>query len=181
MTDFTNIKDICDSEGISYLDIFDYEGWVEVEAAMDSFIREEIEPSMSDYEKIKRPHDFICRKITYGKESSTGDCRHRYQYCAPIEGHGVCIDYAMTLGYLTARMGYETYSVHGYGSKALGNHAWNIIRLGDNYYHVDCTWDDKTPTCYKYFLISDSTIRSYRDYKWDTDDLPRCDSDYMGA
>ena len=102
-----------------------------------------------------------------------------------VEGHGVCHDYTMAFGYLTARMGFETYYVYGYANK-VGvvtkgkDHAWNIIKLENNYYHVDCTWDDPTGgnniPKYKYFLKSDDTLKSLRNYKWKTKFV--CPSDY---
>ncbi len=44
------------------------------------------------------------------------------------------------------------------------NHAWNMIQIGNHYYHVDVTWDDPTWDCigrvdHTYFLLSDQTIQ----------------------
>lgn len=180
--DLKSIKSSCEKANVSYNISPDIDSWSAADMVMDEFIKNEIKPTMSDYEKIKAAHDFICKKVTYAYHDEFPGCKDLSSlYCTMIEEHGVCHDYAMTFGYLTAKMGFETYYVHGYGSATLDDHAWNIIKLDGNYYHVDCTWDDPTwssTTRYNYFLKSDNTLRSLRDYKWDTDVLPACPTDY---
>lgn len=181
VTDYTGLKKTCKNPKAEY-EIYNYEEWRELEALMDNFIDKEITPGMSDYEKVKAAHDFVCRTITYTDTSvRVPGCKHLTPYCALVEGHGVCMYYAMAYGYLTARMGFETYYVHGYGSAKLEDHAWNIIKLDGAYYQVDCTWDDppggNNIPRYTYFLKSDNTLRSLRDYKW-SEKLPICPSDY---
>lgn len=182
VTYYNKFKSICDNYNIIYNFGDENNSWIDIENIMDDFIQKEITPTMSDYEKIKAAHDFICKKVTYAYPHEFSGCKRLSSpYCPLIEGHGVCSDYAVAFGYLTARMGFETYYVHGYGSATLDDHAWNIIKLDGNYYHVDCTWDDPTwssTTRYNYFLKSDNTLRSLRDYKWDTDVLPACPTDY---
>ena len=181
ITNFKGVKAACEAAGIKCDLGSNVEEWLAVEKVMDDFIAREITASMSDYEKVKKAHDFVCKTVTYGSGSSKG-CKLTMVYCPLVEGHGVCQDYADAFGYLTARMGFETYFVGGDGSATREDHAWNIIKLGDTYYHVDCTWDDPTGggnvPRYTYFLKSDSTLRSLRDYKWDTKNLPGCPADY---
>ena len=45
------------------------------------------------------------------------------------------------------------------------NHAWNLIKIDGEWYHIDVTWDDPTPDLlgrvnHVFFLISDDAIAS---------------------
>lgn len=61
-----------------------------------------------------------------------------------------------------------------------GGHAWNLVRLGDSYTHVDVYWDmclyDEAMGCsYDYFNLPDRQIRL--DHRWDEDRYPRTGTD----
>ena len=56
------------------------------------------------------------------------------------------------------------------------NHAWNLVQLDGQWYHVDVTWDDPAPDRYgqvlhDYFLVTDQEISAGDDphYDWETD------------
>lgn len=62
-------------------------------------------------------------------------------------------------------------------SEGSGPHAWNVVRLGSVYAHVDAYWDichagAKMGVCYDYFNLSDNQIR--RDHSWDAVKYPVC-------
>jgi transglutaminase/protease-like cytokinesis protein 3 len=50
------------------------------------------------------------------------------------------------------QLGVPTYYTVGWGGEM---HAWDIIKLEDDYYNVDVTWDDQDPTMYDFFNVSD--------------------------
>lgn len=80
------------------------------------------------------------------------------------QGKGVCNSYSYLFQYIMATDGVECYTT----ISELLNHAWNIINIGGNYYHVDVTWDDVIPDYYgmarhKYFLVSDETLYGLSD------------------
>ena len=61
------------------------------------------------------------------------------------------------------------------------NHCWNYVKIGENWYHVDVTWDDpvyqgRKPNneciSHEHFLLSDEAIRAKKHYGWDTRGLP---------
>ena len=49
----------------------------------------------------------------------------------------VCMGYALAYDYLLEQVGIKTL----YCSSDALNHAWNIVRLGREYYNLDSTWD----------------------------------------
>ncbi len=96
---------------------------------------------------------------------------------------GVCQGYTYAFMYLINRAGVECHTVES----APMNHTWNVVRIGNDYYHVDPTWDDPTPDVpgmvgHKFVLLSDAAVSAKRSiggnkphYGWDP--LPvSCDS-----
>jgi len=101
---------------------------------------------------------------------------------------GVCNSYAYAYMYFMNRAGIECYVTSSGGM----NHAWNIIKIGGNYYHADVTWDDPVPDSpgrvyHSHFLVSDGAIGTKRGgssqyhYGWDRTDLVCSDTSYDNA
>ena len=100
----------------------------------------------SDYDKIKAIHDYICETVEYDYDTLYGN-RDDYPqtYCgygALVRHLAVCQGYSSMFYRLALEAGIDTRII---SSKKMA-HAWNIVRLGDLYYLVDCTWDENTNT-----------------------------------
>ncbi len=101
----------------------------------------------TDYEKEKYIHDELVNRITYQFNSLD-----QSSYSSVPNDFTVCCGYAKAFQYLMQQLGVPTYFVIGWGGEL---HAWNIIKLDDGYYNVDCTWDDQNPIIYDFFNVSD--------------------------
>ncbi|WP_034444505.1 transglutaminase domain-containing protein [Butyrivibrio sp. AE2032] len=101
----------------------------------------------SDYEKEKYIHDELVNRITY--QFNPLD---QSSYSSVPNDFTVCCGYAKAFQYLMQQLNVPTYFVIGWGGEL---HAWNIIKLDDGYYNVDCTWDDQNPIIYDFFNVSD--------------------------
>ncbi len=132
----------------------------------------------NEYERERLLHDALATKTTYkdGKNAHNA-------YGALVEGEAVCEGYARAFQYVLYQAGIpcliaEGESVNPATGQAEG-HAWNVVRIGGQYYHVDLTWDDtdnaKTPVMYPYFNVTtaqiteDHTIQTGSGYS-----LPQC-------
>ena len=108
-------------------------------------------PDMSDIEKVKALHDWVCENTKYADDLN----KPEYHTDASIllNDSTVCEGYAKALNLLLNYAGVETYYVHS------ENHAWNIVKIGGHYFHVDSTWDDGDTISHKFFMKSDSEIK----------------------
>lgn len=102
---------------------------------------------VNDYLDLNCAYDF-----TYQKYNA---------YHALIEGKAVCQGYALAYLDLMNRLDVPCELVT---SRKL-NHAWNLVKVGRSWYHVDTTWNDATPdqygrACHTYFLKSTSWFRA---------------------
>ncbi len=131
----------------------------EIEAQKD-----EIVDSLSgtDYEKVRKVHNWIVDNIEY---DGTVEKSNIYNlYGALVSKTAVCEGYAETFKYLMDCIGIPCVSVVGTATNSNGdteNHEWNYVKIDDEWYAVDCTWDDPIVTGggktsdlvkYKYFL-----------------------------
>lgn len=103
----------------------------------------------SDYDKEVVVHDALMDKITY----DLGAPMNQSAYSALVNGRTVCAGYARAFQYICMKMDIPCYYCAGYAGE---NHAWNIIKLEDDYYNVDVTWDDTNPNTHNYFNCSDA-------------------------
>jgi hypothetical protein len=87
-----------------------------------------------------------------------------------IGRNAVCEGYATVYKYLMERSGVQCQIVR---STAL-NHVWNIVKIGNDWYHVDATWDDPSPdvlgrVSHENFLLTDAEITATGHKGWETD------------
>lgn len=139
-------------------------------------------PDMSDYEKAKALHDYVAKLIDYDyaqyRAKDGSEFMRGFGYPAGInrallEGKGVCAAYAETYAALCNLFGLRC--VDTVGTAGGDTHGWNVVEVDGQWYHVDVTWDDKSSTSYRYFLVSDATL--HKDHTW-TLPYPVCSADY---
>ena len=131
------------------------------------------------YRKEKRIHDYLVRTIAYGyrKGDKGADSNAYTSYGALVERKAVCNGYAQAMKLLCDLSDIECEMIAGVADGE--NHAWNLVKLGESWYHVDTTWDDPTPDdpdrlVYHYFNVDDTFIAA--DHSWDKDGYPKADS-----
>ncbi len=95
---------------------------------------------MSDYSKVKAVHDYVCALITYTNDVDNASS----VYGAYVRGKGLCNSYALCMYKLLVEAGVPCHWIGGSAGtgRDSAGHAWNIVKLGDQWYNLDATWDD---------------------------------------
>ncbi|GHU45978.1 hypothetical protein FACS1894120_1880 [Clostridia bacterium] len=140
----------------------------------------------TDVEKALFAHDYLVNHITYDVDSMNNKATDApvatTVYSALVRRKAVCEGYAAAFKLAMNYFGIQSEVVT---SEAL-NHAWNYIKIGGNWYHVDATKDDPITAKNKVesfgqvqherFLVSDTALRKL-DYKgWELRGLPAASS-----
>ena len=141
------------------------------EAAVTSGVDELLailNPTGTDYEKLKTVYDWMCGEITYDYTST--DLLKHSAYAALVNRTAVCQGYALLLYRLALEMDIDCRIITGNGNG--GAHAWNIAKMGSLYYDLDATWDaiwKKAGLDYEFFLRSDANFDDHtRDAEYAT-------------
>ncbi len=113
-----------------------------------------IDSDWSDVEKLLYLHDYLALYAEYDNSLTNGDA-----YLLISTGSGTCSAYTLAYMALCEAVGIECGFV---GSDSM-NHAWNVVMVEDEWYHVDVTWDDPVPdfdgrVLHSAFLCSDEGI-----------------------
>lgn len=99
----------------------------------------EIAKGKTDMEKAKIAHDLIIRKVRYDQYYNSqypSTIYHQSAYSVFCDNYTVCAGYTKAFELLMNAAGIECIGVTS------PSHAWNLVRLNDSWYQVDCTWDD---------------------------------------
>ncbi len=127
---------------------------IEEEVATDAMVAQLVPQfnTGSTYDKIKAVHDYICNTVTYSRETSNEIPGYDYRsaYDALVSGQGVCSSYALLFQKFMDQMGIPCYvaigTLNGVG------HAWNVVQLDGQWYHMDCTNSDSRGIPNRYYL-----------------------------
>ena len=110
----------------------------------------------------------LCDKVEYTEES-TGDVMFGTAYYTLHDEAADSVGYAMAYKALCDRLGLDCRVVIGRLDGS--DHAWNIVGLDGDYYHIDVSMCDVNGE-ETAFMLSDANIIS--SYWWDSEDQPKC-------
>jgi hypothetical protein len=104
-----------------------------------------------DVDKVKYCHDLLTNLNNYAWADY-----NQSAYSALCVGKTVCAGYSLAFQYLMQRLGIPSAVIYGFAGE---NHLWNIVRLDNNWYEMDITWDDPSGNpantyYYDYFNIT---------------------------
>lgn len=148
-------------------------------AAIDEFYTE----GMTEEEIIIAAHDWIVTRTVYDENMllpvphRTPDTENPYAVFTIHQA--ICMGYTTSFQLFMDILGVESIIVRG---NALDEeHAWNMVCLDGEWYHVDCTWDDFTPDedgrppFHTYTLVPDYVMDVM--HIWDHDAAPSATSE----
>ena len=141
-------------------------------------ILSQVSDEMSDAEKMLAVHDYFVYEYAYDYDDYLAGTVPADSYRSGglfINGVGVCQAYAYGYQYILCKLGLECYVTSSSGM----DHAWNIVELDGEYYHVDCTWDDPMEdnwgvVYHDDFLLSDEAAINGGHEGWDLSSTISC-------
>ena len=150
--------------------LFDKDKIREHQKAMQARIEKLVRPAktLSDFEKEKYVHDFICDNVRYDKLKKA----YSHEIIGPLgQGVGVCEGIAKAVKVLLDALGVWCIIAICGNNLEKGikyRHTWNIVKLDGVYYHLDATFDntlgrDGSEIRYDYFNLDDQQI--FRDHE----------------
>jgi len=116
---------------------------------------------LSDVEAIVAVNDYLAAHYEYDSDGLITDPANaiRDAYTMLLEKKAVCQGYSLLFSAIVEKLNIECASVVSLSM----NHQWNVVKLGDYWYHIDVTWDDPTGvpdgyTYHDYMLHSDEAM-----------------------
>jgi hypothetical protein len=156
----------------------------EQQKAMRSRVEKLARPAVnySQTDKILYIHDFICQNVRYDKLKK----EYSHEIIGPLgQGVGVCEGIAKTVKILCDALGIWCIIALSDANEEKGikyRHAWNVIRVDGQYYHLDATFDNTLGKSemvrYDYCMLSDRQI--FHDHEPVIWQVPSCvDGDHF--
>ncbi len=152
----------------------------QLETTIDSIISKVIESEMTDFEKEVAIHNALVSVVNYYEYNNIDNIPNikHTAYGALVEQEAVCDGYAKAFMLLLERVGIKSIIVSGVADNTA--HAWNIVKLAEDFYHVDATsdkvqQDSNKKVTHAYFNLDDATIEKTHTLNTDFE-MPKCNS-----
>ncbi len=158
--------------------LFDKNKIKDHQKAMKARVEKLVRPAVTiaELEKEQYVHDFICQNVRYDKLKKS----YSHEILGPLgQGVGVCEGIAKTVKILCDQLGIWCIVVISEANPEKNikyRHAWNIVKIGGAYYHLDATFDNTLshmgPVRYDYFNLDDGKV--FRDHEPVIWKVPAC-------
>ena len=128
-----------------------------------SYIVSLVPDHLSEAERALFVHDYLIANYAYDESETIYDAYRLFRTRT-----GVCQAYALAYSAILRELGMESALAV---SPEMG-HAWNVIRVDGEWYHVDLVYDDPQPdrtgrVLHDYFLLNDDQIREKDHTSWE--------------
>lgn len=152
--------------------------------ALKSRVEKLVRPAqkLKEIEKLQYAHDFICQNVRYDKLKKP----YSHEIIGPLgHGVGVCEGIAKTVKILLDALGIWciiAISEANPEKEIKYRHAWNVVRINGQYYHLDATFDNTLGSAemirYDYYNLCDKQF--FRDHEPVIWKVPACtDGDHF--
>lgn len=152
--------------------------------ALKSRVEKLVRPAqkLKEIEKLQYVHDFICQNVRYDKLKKP----YSHEIIGPLgHGVGVCEGIAKTVKILLDALGIWciiAISEANPEKEIKYRHAWNVVRINGQYYHLDATFDNTLGSAemirYDYYNLCDKQF--FRDHEPVIWKVPACtDGDHF--
>lgn len=139
-----------------------------LEELANSVVKEVVTEDMNELQKYKVLHDWLINYAEYDWNNvNTSSTSIHNGTVVLTSGKGVCDAYAYAYQALCKSANLYCKVIIGNTGDKYSDHAWNIVRVNNQFYHVDCTWDDsdnkslEKEQTYDYFMLSDKTMTQH--------------------
>lgn len=147
--------------------------------------------SLSDYDRELALHDWMVDWAEYDPGALTSgpvgdpmpDNDNPYGFLTGRKG--ICLGYASTFQLLMDLSGIECVTVRGMSHGGTSEHAWNLVKLEEEWYAVDVTWDDPVASfpvsramAHQYFNVTSEFLRLH-DHQWDESGVPEASGEAL--
>ena len=115
---------------------------------------------LSEYEREKYVYDYVVDNCKYNKDAikNSGHWQAFTSYGALVEGSAVCEGYSRSIQLLLGYLGMECQLASGETNQTA--HMWDVVKVNNNYYHLDATFDNTNQVkLYDYFNVPDTLIK----------------------
>jgi len=140
-----NITHLYKDEEINYVNNFILE-----------FINNNVNDSMSDYDKIKVFHDYVINNTIYDEVAAglvnTENVTSNTAYLLLLNGKSICSGYSDIMAIYLDFLKIPNYRISS------ENHVWNLVYINNGWYHIDLTWDDPITNTGEQVLLHDYFI-----------------------
>ena len=152
--------DLSGTKTVSYINvkvtyILTAEERIKADKIIDGILADMIKPYMNNHEKAKAVHDYIVLNGKYDENKI-----YYSDYDLLTEGISVCNGYALLTYNMLNKLNIPVKLISGISAGEA--HIWNMVKLGDYWFHLDTTWNDPLPdmgtVSYSYYMLTEKEI-----------------------
>ena len=157
--------------------------------AAEEILAEIIRDGMTDLEKEAAAYRWLVNNVNYDWSHQDvleeTDRRSYGPYGGLVNRAAVCLGYAASFQLLMDMSGVECVTVVGAAFNSTGDHAWNMVRLGGEWYCVDVTWDANAREQFneerewRYFNLTSDEMAA--NHQWDYANTPEATAEDRGG